>query len=95
MGGFLLQFILVWPILSKFSNKKLGLIGYKPTRKDLEYLNQLFEERKLVPVIDKSFPLQEVPAAFQYFAEGNIKGKVIINIFPSIPMERYKVVKLF
>ena len=55
-------------------------MGYRPTRKDLEYLNQLFEEGKLIPVIDKCYPLKEVPAAFQYFSEGKIKGKIIINI---------------
>ncbi len=82
MGGLLLQFIFIWPIRSRFSNKKLGLMGYKPTRKDLEYLNQLFEEGKLIPVIDKSYSLQEVPDAFHYFSEGNIKGKIIINIVP-------------
>ncbi len=83
MGGLLLQFLLLWPILSLFTSKKLGLMGYKPSRKDLEYLNQLFEEAKLIPVIDKCYPLQEVPAAFQYFSEGNIKGKIIINIVDS------------
>jgi NADPH:quinone reductase-like Zn-dependent oxidoreductase len=80
MGGTLLQFIFIKPFLLAFSNKKLGLMGYKPNRKDLEYLNQLFEEGKLITVIDKVYPLQEVPAAFQYFSEGNIKGKIIINI---------------
>lgn len=80
MGGLLLQFIFIWPILSRLSNKKMGLMGYKPTRKDLEYLNLLFEEGKLIPIIDKCYPLQEVPAAFHYFSEGNIKGKIIINI---------------
>ena len=85
MGGLLLQFIFIWPILSRFSNKKLGLMGYKPTRKDLEYLNLLFEEGKLIPFIDKSYPLEEVSAAFRYFSDGNIKGKIIINIISSLP----------
>ncbi|HQW43726.1 MAG: NAD(P)-dependent alcohol dehydrogenase [Chitinophagaceae bacterium] len=80
MGGLLLQLMFIWPILSRFSNKKLGIMGYRPTRKDLEYLIQLFEEGKLIPVIDRTYPLQEVPAAFQYFSEGNIKGKIIINV---------------
>jgi NADPH:quinone reductase-like Zn-dependent oxidoreductase len=80
MGGLLLQLIFIWPILSRFSNKKLGIMGYNPSRKDLDYLNLLFEEGKLIPVIDKCYPLQEVPAAFHYFSEGHIKGKVIINI---------------
>ena len=80
MGGLLFQFIFIWPILSKFTNKKLGLMGYRPTRKDLEYLNQLVEEHKLIPVIDKCYPLEDVPAAFQYFSTGNIKGKIIITV---------------
>jgi NADPH:quinone reductase-like Zn-dependent oxidoreductase len=85
MGGLLLQFIFIWPILSRFSNKKLGLMGYKPARNDLEYLNLLVEEGELIPVIDKCYPLEEVPAAFKYFSEGNTKGKIIINIFSSMP----------
>lgn len=80
MGGLLLQFIFLAPLVSLFSHKKIGLMGYRPHRKDLEYLNQLFEEGHLKTVIDKSYPLQEVAAAFQYFCEGNFKGKLIIDI---------------
>lgn len=80
MGGLLLQLLLLWPILSLFTSKKLGLMGYKPNRKDLDFLNQLFEEGKLVPVIDKSYPLQEVPAALQYLGDGHAKGKIVITI---------------
>ena len=80
MGGLLLQLLLLWPILSFFTSKKLGLMGYKPNRKDLDYLNQLFEEGKLLPVIDKSYPLQEVPAALQYLGDGHAKGKIVITI---------------
>jgi NADPH:quinone reductase-like Zn-dependent oxidoreductase len=80
MGGLLLQFIFVWPILSRFSNKKLGLMGYKPNREDLEYLNRLFEEDKVKPVIDRCYPLDEVPEAFQYFGSGHVKGKIVITV---------------
>ncbi len=83
MGGLLLQFLLLWPVLSLFTNKKLGLMGYKPNRKDLEYLNLLFEEGKLVPVIDKCYPLQEVPAALKYLGDGHAKGKIVISIVDS------------
>jgi NADPH:quinone reductase-like Zn-dependent oxidoreductase len=80
MGWLLMQLIFLWPILSLFTKKKLGLMGYKPTRKDLEYLNRLFEEGKLVPVIDRCYPLEEVPAAFTYFGSGHVQGKIIIAI---------------
>jgi NADPH:quinone reductase-like Zn-dependent oxidoreductase len=80
MGGLLLQLLLLWPILSLFTTKKLGLMGYKPNRNDLEYMNRLFEEGKLLPVIDRCYPLDEVPAALQYLGDGNAKGKIIIAI---------------
>ena len=80
MGGLLFQLMLFGPLISKFGKKKLGIMGYKPNRKDLDNLNLLFEEGKIIPVIDKCFPLQEVPAAFRYFAQGDFKGKIVINI---------------
>lgn len=80
MGGLLLRFFLLQPILSKFQSKQLGIMGYRPNRKDLEELNHLFEKGKVIPVIDKSFPLHETADAFRYFATGNFIGKIIINV---------------
>jgi NADPH:quinone reductase-like Zn-dependent oxidoreductase len=80
MGGLLLNMMLLQPILSKLSSKKVGLMGYKVNRTELEYLNKLFEEGKIVPVLDRSFSLSEVPAALQYLGDGNAKGKIIISI---------------
>jgi NADPH:quinone reductase-like Zn-dependent oxidoreductase len=80
MGGLLFQMMAVQPLLSKFRNKKLGIMGYRPNKQDLELLNKLFGEEKIHPVIDKSFPLEKTADAFRYFAEGNFKGKIIIRI---------------
>ncbi len=80
MGGLLLQLLFLQPILSLFSSKKLGLMGYRPNRNDLDYLNLLFEEGKLLPVIDKCYPLHEVPAALQHLGNGHAKGKIVITI---------------
>jgi NADPH:quinone reductase-like Zn-dependent oxidoreductase len=80
MGWLLFQMMLVQPILSKFRNKKLGIMGYKPNRKDLDLLNQLVAEKKMKPVIDKVFPLSETVNAFRHFESGNFKGKIIIAV---------------
>jgi NADPH:quinone reductase-like Zn-dependent oxidoreductase len=80
MGWLLFQLLFIWPLLSRFSNKKIGLMGYKPNRKDLEYMNQLFEEGKLIPVIDKVYPLAETPRALQYLGDGLVKGKLVIDV---------------
>ena len=80
MGGLLFRLMLIQPLLPRFANKKLGIMGYKPNKKDLDYLSQLFEEGKMTPVIDRCYPLSEVPSALQHLGDGNAKGKIVINI---------------
>ena len=80
MGGLLLQFLFIQPFLSRFGSKKLGLMGYKVNRKALEELNQLFEEGKVLPVIDRYYQLHEVADAFRYFGTGQVKGKIVIVV---------------
>ncbi len=80
MGGLLLRMMLLEPLLSRFSKKKLGIMGYKPNRTDLDLLTRLFEEGKVVPVIDRVYPLHQTPDAFRYFGTGRHKGKIVISI---------------
>ncbi len=80
MGGLLVRMMAIEPVLAKFSNKKLGIMGYRPNRSDLELMNQLFEEGKFIPVIDSTFPLEQTAEAFRYFGKGDFKGKVVIKI---------------
>ena len=62
-----------------FSKKKLHILALKPN-KDLDYVNKLFEEGKIKPVIDGPYQLSEAPKIFNYFGEGKHTGKVIINL---------------
>jgi len=80
MGGLLFRMMVIEPMVSKFRNKKIGIMGYRPNRKDLDYLVQLFEEGKVVPYIDSSFPLKETANAFRHFLSGKFIGKVIIEV---------------
>jgi NADPH:quinone reductase-like Zn-dependent oxidoreductase len=43
-------------------------------------MNELLEAGKVVPVIDRRFPLSEVAEAFRYFGEGHVRGKVVITV---------------
>jgi NADPH:quinone reductase-like Zn-dependent oxidoreductase len=38
------------------------------------------ETGKLTPVIDRTYPLAEVPEAIRYLEEGHARGKVIITV---------------
>jgi NADPH:quinone reductase-like Zn-dependent oxidoreductase len=82
VGGFwgpILQALFLGPLISMVSHRKMGMLLAKPN-KDLDYINELIESGKVVPVIDKHYSLDEVPAAFRYLGEGHAKGKLVINL---------------
>jgi NADPH:quinone reductase-like Zn-dependent oxidoreductase len=49
-------------------------------QEDLAILEELFAAGKVAPVIDRRYPLSEVPEALRYLAEGHAKGKVVITV---------------
>ena len=53
---------------------------HKPNKKDLQYLAELCKAGKLVPVIDKSFPLIEIAEAFKYYGKDLAQVKVVISV---------------
>jgi len=73
------QAILLGPLISLIGSKKMGSMGIaKINQKDLVFLKELLEAGRLVPVIDRRYPLSEVPEAIRYLEEGHAKGKVVI-----------------
>jgi NADPH:quinone reductase-like Zn-dependent oxidoreductase len=78
----LLQSMLVGPRLSKADGKHLGInLWSKPYNKeDMDFLAELFEAGKVVPVIDRRYPLIEVPEALRYLEEGQALGKLVISV---------------
>ncbi|MGZ6987445.1 MAG: NAD(P)-dependent alcohol dehydrogenase [Thermoanaerobaculia bacterium] len=75
----LLQALLLWPWILMTQNKHIRLLALKPN-KGLDYMKELFEAGKIVPVIDGPYRLSEVPEAFRRFGEGRHKGKVVITL---------------
>jgi NADPH:quinone reductase-like Zn-dependent oxidoreductase len=43
-------------------------------------MRELIEASKVVPVIDRRYPLREVAEAFRHYEEGHPSGKVIITV---------------
>ena len=47
---------------------------------DLRELGELLAVGKLKAVIDRRYPLRDVPAAIAYLEEGRARGKVVIDV---------------
>jgi NADPH:quinone reductase-like Zn-dependent oxidoreductase len=75
------QYMFLGPLVSMIGNKKISGLGTaKPNKKDLVFLKELLESGKIKPVIDRRYPLSEVPEAIRYLEEGHARGKVVITI---------------
>ncbi len=75
------QAMLLGPLMSRKNGKKMGFMGItKYNQKDLAYIKELLESGKVVPVIEKSYLLNDVPSAMRYVAAGHARGKVVIQI---------------
>lgn len=51
-----------------------------PDQEDLAFVGDLIEARKVVPVIDRRYPLNEAPEALRYYGEEHSRGKVVISV---------------
>ena len=67
-------------MLSAFVSQEFVTLLASITREDLGVLNELMETRKVTPVIDRTYPLSEVPEAIRYLETGRARGKVIITV---------------
>jgi NADPH:quinone reductase-like Zn-dependent oxidoreductase len=63
-----------------FVGQKLGTFISKENHEDLIVLTELVESGKVTPVIDRTYPLSEVPEAIRYLEEGHAQGKVVITV---------------
>src|SRR5215208_1453933 len=67
-------------VLSPFVGQKLGTFVSSENHEDLLVLKELIEVGKVTPVIDRTYPLSEVPEAIRYLEEGHARGKVVITV---------------
>jgi NADPH:quinone reductase-like Zn-dependent oxidoreductase len=66
--------------MSAFSRQRLRSLVSKERSEDLLVLKELIEAGKVMPVIDRTYPLREAPEAIRYLEEGHARGKVVIRV---------------
>jgi NADPH:quinone reductase-like Zn-dependent oxidoreductase len=76
----LFQSLLLRPLIRRMTGKNVSLLMVQRNQKDLAFVTELCETGKIVPVIDKRYPLREVPEALRYVGEGRARGKIVIIV---------------
>ena len=66
--------------LSPFLPQRLTMFVNKERQGDLEAVRQLIETGQVTPIIDRIYPLAEVPEAVRYLETGQARGKIAISI---------------
>ena len=67
-------------LLSPFVGQKLRTYVSSENHEDMIVLKELIEAGKVTPVIDRTYPLAEVPEAIRYLQEGHAQGKLVITV---------------
>jgi NADPH:quinone reductase-like Zn-dependent oxidoreductase len=83
LGGSMAQIfqgMLLGPLVSRIGSKKMVNMLAHSNQKDLVVMRELLEAGKVVPVIDRCYPLNKVAEAIRYLVQEHARGKVVITV---------------
>jgi NADPH:quinone reductase-like Zn-dependent oxidoreductase len=78
--GLIFQILFLGPWIRTTAGKNLRILAVPQNSKDLVSITALCEAGKISPMIDRRYPLSEVPEALRYVGEGRARGKVVITV---------------
>ena len=67
-------------MLAPFTSQRLTTFICSENTQDLQALTELIESGQVRPVIDRTYPLSQIPQAIQYLRDGHAQGKVVVNL---------------
>ncbi len=74
------QALLLGRLMSERHGRKMKGVSAKQSQEDLNFLRDLLEAGKVVPVIDRRYPLSETAEALRYLGEGHARAKVVVTM---------------
>jgi NADPH:quinone reductase-like Zn-dependent oxidoreductase len=74
------QAMLLGAWYSEKDGRQLGGVSAHQSQEDLNILRGMLESGKVVPVIDRRYPLEEAPEAVRYLGTGHARAKIIVTV---------------
>lgn len=74
------QAALLGPWKSRKGGQTMQHLSAVPRQKDLELIRDWLEVEKIIPVVDRTFRLDEVPEAIRYLEQRNANGKIVVKV---------------
>ncbi len=75
----ILQTLIVGAWFARTGGPKMGILAHRPN-KGLDEISALVEEGKVRPILDRTYPLHDLPDAFRWYGEKAFIGKIIIRV---------------
>jgi NADPH:quinone reductase-like Zn-dependent oxidoreductase len=79
-AAILLQAAILGPLIRRATGKRIAVLMVRPNRADLIAAAELVQTGRLNPMIDRRYPLSQVPDALRYLGDGRARGKLIIDV---------------
>ena len=71
----------IWgALISLTGKKKMGILVHNQNKKDISYIIDLIQNKKIKPIIEKCYSLEETPKAFEHLGNGKALGKIVVSI---------------
>ena len=67
-------------VLSLFVPQRLTMVVAKEHYAGLEVLSRFIEEGNVTPIIDRTYPLSQVPDAMEHLESGQVRGKIAVTV---------------
>ncbi len=74
------QALLLGPWMSRKGGPRMAVLETKPSSADLAAVKDMLEAGTVTPVIDRTFPLSQVPEAIRHLEQGHPRGKVVVTV---------------
>jgi NADPH:quinone reductase-like Zn-dependent oxidoreductase len=67
-------------MLAPFVSQKMSMMLAEINKKDLQTLAEMMQSGKVKPVIDRTYPFDQIADAIRYLEKGHARGKVVVTV---------------